>query len=81
MSPEIIHETPYNFKTDIWSLGVLLYEMCALTYPFKAESIPTLAMKIVSGKVPALPVQYGPEINTLLKQIMNVEASERPNIN
>jgi NIMA (never in mitosis gene a)-related kinase len=49
LSPEIIENRPYSFKSDIWSLGVILYELCALRPPFNAENLHFLALKIVKG--------------------------------
>lgn len=44
LSPEIIKNEPYNFKSDMWSLGVILYELCALKPPFNGGNIHMLAM-------------------------------------
>jgi len=56
LSPEIIEGRPYSFKSDIWSLGVMLYELCALKPPFEGSSMHLLSMKIVRGNYPALPM-------------------------
>ena len=45
----------YNEKADIWSLGVLCYEVAALRYPFTGQSLPQLIMKIIGGKYTPLP--------------------------
>ena len=36
LSPELCEEKPYNNKSDIWSLGCVLYELCTLKHPFEA---------------------------------------------
>eukprot|EP00961_Rhodomonas_salina_P173754 2343265-Rhodomonas_salina.1 len=36
LSPELCNGQPYNTKSDVWALGVLLYEMCARRAPFQA---------------------------------------------
>ena len=35
LSPELCENKPYNHKSDIWSLGCILYEMCTFRHPFE----------------------------------------------
>jgi serine/threonine protein kinase len=41
MAPEIINEAPYDSGIDVWSLGVLLYELIHGYSPFRAKSMKT----------------------------------------
>ena len=71
LSPEIIKNKPYNFKSDIWSLGVLLYEMMALKPPFNGANIHMLAMQIVRGAIPNLPTCFSYELRGLVNKLLN----------
>lgn len=37
MSPEVLQGNGYDFQCDVWSLGCIAYELCALISPFKDE--------------------------------------------
>lgn len=38
MAPELMHRKSYNYKVDLWSIGVLLYSMLTSSYPFFANN-------------------------------------------
>jgi len=39
MAPEVLASTPYDSKADMWSLGVIMYELITLDKPFDAFSV------------------------------------------
>lgn len=81
LSPEIIENKPYSFASDIWSLGVLLYEMCCLRPPFDASSLHELASKILKGKYSSIPSFYSENMSLLIGTLLKVNPKDRPNIN
>ena len=62
MSPEVCENKPYTFKSDVWALGCVLYELCALTYAFTANNLLSLVFRIVKDDPPAIPEGYSPEL-------------------
>ncbi|KAJ1492755.1 kinase-like domain-containing protein, partial [Baffinella frigidus] len=59
MSPELFRNQPYSFKSDIWSLGCVLFELVALRHAFEARDMNGLVQKIVRGSHAAIPAAAG----------------------
>tara|TARA_B100000401_G_scaffold338489_1_gene237005 strand:+ start:915 stop:2210 length:1296 start_codon:yes stop_codon:yes gene_type:complete len=83
MSPELYKHQKYNTKTDIWSVGVLLYEMMTLRPPYNAANINDLKYKIsnskwtLSNKYRAI---YSADLCNLLEHILDNNQNTRYNI-
>ncbi|NXU75893.1 NEK3 kinase, partial [Oreotrochilus melanogaster] len=76
--PEIWENMPYNNKSDIWSLGCILYELCTLKHPFQANSWKHLILKICKGSYNPLPSHYSYELHYLIKQMFKRNPKSRP---
>ena len=80
LSPEIIMNKPYDAKSDIWALGVLLYELLTFKMPFNAKSLPLLSIKINKGEYAPPSSKYSSEIKDLLKKCLTLKPELRPSI-
>lgn len=66
LSPEICENQPYNNKSDIWSLGCILYEIMTLKHAFEAGNMKGLVMKILRGHYPPVPSFYSADLKKLI---------------
>lgn len=78
MSPEICAAENYSLKSDIWSLGCIIYELCARDPPFNAKTHFQLVQKIKEGKVAPLPDMYSAELNAVIRDCLKVNPDKRP---
>ncbi|RFU72214.1 nek kinase [Trichoderma arundinaceum] len=78
MSPEICAAEKYTLKSDIWSLGCIIYELCAREPPFNAKTHFQLVQKIKDGRVAPLPEMYSPELNQVIRDCLKVNPDRRP---
>ncbi|XP_051882486.1 serine/threonine-protein kinase Nek5-like [Pristis pectinata] len=81
LSPEICESRPYNNKTDIWSLGCVLYELSTLSHPFEGSNLHQLVVKICRGRYAPIHPRYTYDMRILLAQLFKVNPRDRPSIN
>ncbi|CAG9573961.1 putative protein kinase [Leishmania major strain Friedlin] len=82
LAPEMWQRQSYSYKADIWSLGVIMYELLALKKPFQATNLSEL-MEMVTrqGSFDPLPEdRYSSDMISLVNQMLRVDPSERPSI-
>ncbi len=77
MSPEGVKGLPVDGRADIFSLGVVLYEMLTGRRPFQGDSIPSVIYKIV-GEQPTLATVVNPELSAGLDVVLTKALAKDP---
>lgn len=79
MAPEVVKQTSYTRKADIWSLGCLVVEMMTGNHPFPDCSQLQAIFKIGGGKAsPTIPESASPEAQEFLRQTFEIDHNLRP---
>lgn len=79
-SPEVWRGEVYSYKSDIWSLGCVLYEMCALTPPFKAKSLQNLNKKVQEGVYDRIPALYSSRLSNFIGSCLTENVNKRSDV-
>lgn len=76
MAPELVREQPYNHTADLWSLGVILYELFVGQPPFYTNSVYALIRQIVKDPV-KFPDDMSSNFRSFLKGLLNKVPEKR----
>ena len=77
-SPEVWKDQPYDSKSDIWSLGCVIYEMTTLKPPFRAQDMNGLYKRVLKGAYPEVPKKYTKDLADVIMRFLSVEPKLRP---
>ena len=80
MSPELFRNQPYSYKSDIWSLGCVLYELISLRHAFDAREMKGLVQKILRGNYTPIPPSASKDCRDLVKKLLDLSPKSRPSV-
>ena len=78
-SPEVWRDEPYDNKSDVWSLGCVIYELTTLKPPFQASDMNSLFKKILKGQFAPIPEHFSNDLRTMLTNMLMVNTKKRLN--
>ena len=77
-SPEVWKDKPYDHKSDVWSLGCVLYEMITLRPPFRAKDMEGLFNKVCKGQFSRIPERFSDDLFKIVQYLLQVNSIQRP---
>ncbi|WFD32788.1 mitogen-activated protein kinase kinase kinase [Malassezia sp. CBS 17886] len=79
MAPEVVKQTAYTYKADVWSLGCLVVEMFSASHPWPHLDQMQALFQIGMSKRPDLPEDISAIASSFLQRALEVDVEQRPN--
>ena len=80
-SPEVWRDEPYSYKSDLWSIGCVIYELCNLRPPFKGKDLDELFMNVCKGKPERIYSTYSDDLWKMILMLLQVDVKNRCDCN
>ena len=80
MSPELMQNLRYSFETDVWALGTVLHEICALESPFIASNMKDLRRAVIRTAPRDIPSSYSRTMKSLIHAMLHKKPERRPSV-
>lgn len=79
MAPELwTKPAKYSIKSDVWALGVILYELCCLEYPFPAATQEELEQKVINDPIRPHPNHVTKDFVDFFSKMLRKDPARRP---
>ena len=79
-SPEIWKDLPYDYKSDIWSMGCIIYELCMLRPPFRGTSRKELCFNAIKGHYQPIINYYSDDLRKIISRMLVVDPNKRASV-
>ena len=76
-SPEVWRDEPYSYKSDLWSIGCVIYELCALRPPFKGKDLDELYANVCKGNIERISHIYSEDLWKMILMLLQVDVKKR----
>ena len=77
MAPEVLNDEDYNYKCDIWSLGVIIYQLSFKEYPYRGKTDTALYKKIKNDGYKCLKKSGDSKLDNLIRNLLILDPNKR----
>jgi len=80
-SPEVWKDDPYSYKSDLWSIGCVIYELCELRPPFQGKDLDELFENVCKGEPERINEIYSDDLWKMILMLLQVDVDKRVDCN